>query len=39
VGVDALGLVVLVVEGTPLCLEVEHVEVKIYLVRDDDLVD
>ena len=29
--VDTLGLVMLMVEGTPLCLEVEHVEVEVTL--------
>lgn len=38
VGVDALGLVVLVVERTPLCLEVEHVKVEVNLVWHDHLV-
>ena len=37
VGVHALRLVVLLVEGTPLGLEIEHVEVKVRLGGDAEL--
>ena len=40
VRVHALSLVVVVVKWTPLCLEVEHVEVEVGAgIRGDDLVD
>lgn len=39
VRIDTLGLVVLVVEGAPLSLEVEHVEVEVDLVRNDNLME
>lgn len=34
-GVDALGFVVVMVEGTPLCFEVEYEEVKVLILRQN----